>query len=147
MAVKFLNTKKTSSVSAQTADALVDAATKVRRNAYAPYSKFKVGAAVLTDDGRTFTGTNVENASYGATMCAERSAIFSAISGGAKSIKALAVIADYPQPVPPCGMCRQVLSEMGKGAQVIMANTAGVRRAETTESLLPLGFELEDRKQ
>jgi cytidine deaminase len=143
--VKILKSK-TLDLPPQMADKLVEVAAQVRRNSYSPYSGFSVGAAVLTEDGRIFSGTNVENASYGATMCAERSAIFSAISAGAKRIEAIAIIADYPKPVPPCGMCRQVLSEVGKGAQVVMANTVGARRIETIETLMPFGFELDDYK-
>jgi cytidine deaminase len=136
-----------SKTSVQAADELISAAAQARENAYAPYSRFKVGAAVLAEDGRIFTGSNVENASYGATMCAERSAIFGAISAGARKIKALAVIADYPKPVPPCGMCRQVLAEFGSDIDVVMANTAGQKRMENIATLLPLAFELEDRKK
>lgn len=129
-------------LTSEVADELVRAATDARKNAYAPYSRFEVGAAVLTEDGRIFSGANVENASYGATMCAERSAIFSAISAGARRINAIAITADYPEPVAPCGICRQVLSEFGRGIKVLMTNTDGAKRVETIENLLPFAFEL-----
>ena len=90
---------------------LLAAALAARENAYAPYSKFKVGAAVETADGHIFTGCNVENASYGLTCCAERNAVFAAIGSGARSFKALCVVADTEEPVAPCGACRQVLAE------------------------------------
>ncbi len=128
-------------------DRLVHAATEARKKAYAPYSRFHVGAALLTDDGRIFSGANVENASYGATMCAERAAIFGAVTAGCRKIEALAIVADYPAPVPPCGICRQVLSEFGRDTQVIMSNTNGDRRVETIETLLPFAFELGEDKE
>ncbi len=123
-------------------DQLLRVAADIRENAYAPYSSFRVGAAVLADDGRIFAGANVENASYGATICAERAAIFSAVSAGVRKIRSIAIIAAYPMPIPPCGMCRQVMSEFGKNIIVIMANTAGDRRVETIDSLLPHAFDL-----
>ncbi len=132
---------------AQSVDRLLEAAADARKNAYAPYSRFYVGAAVLTEDGRIFSGTNVENASYGATMCAERAAIFSAVSSGARKIEAIAIIADYPTPIPPCGICRQVLSEFGPDIQVVMANTKGEKRITTIATLLPFAFELGDNSK
>jgi cytidine deaminase len=120
---------------------LIMAARLSREAAYAPYSIFKVGAAVLTADGQVFTGCNVENASLGATVCAERVAIFAAVAAGQRQIKALAVIADAPQPVAPCGLCRQVLQEFGADCQVIMANLTGEYRVMTMEQLLPYAFE------
>ncbi|MGL4847717.1 MAG: cytidine deaminase [Clostridium sp.] len=90
---------------------LIKEAIKARENAYCPYSNFKVGAAVLFEDGNIYTGSNVENASYGATMCAERVAIFNGVAKGNKSIKALALIGDVNNYTYPCGMCRQVISE------------------------------------
>ncbi len=105
---------------------LLAVARQAREAAYAPYSgDFQVGAAVLTADGQIFTGCNIENASFGASMCAERVAIFTAVAAGQRQIKALAVIADTPQPITPCGLCRQVLSEFSPDCQVIMANVNG----------------------
>ncbi|MBA7528458.1 Cytidine deaminase [subsurface metagenome] len=120
---------------------LLSAAFEARGRAYAPYSSFKVGAAVLTEDGKTFSGSNIENASYGATMCAERVAIFKAISSGHKTIKAVSVVADYPTPIPPCGICRQVAIEFGKKAVVLMSNTVGEIKIEKLDRLLPSAFE------
>jgi cytidine deaminase len=120
---------------------LLAAARQARNAAYAPYSHFPVGAAVLTADGRIFTGCNIENASFGATMCAERVAIFAAVAEGQRQIKALAVIADTPQPVAPCGLCSQVLMEFSPDCQVIMANLQGEYQVLTTEQLLPFAFE------
>jgi cytidine deaminase len=120
---------------------LLKAALRARKEAYAPYSNFAVGAAVMTDSGEIFTGCNIENASYGATVCAERVAAFKAISAGHKSIKAIAVVADHPQPVSPCGICRQVISEFGPEAAVLMANTNGQTKMGNMKDLLPAPFE------
>ena len=130
-------------LSPDSAKALLDAARKARKEAYAPYSKFAVGAAVLTENGEVFTGCNIENASYGATICAERVAIFKAISAGHKLIKSLAVVADHPEPIAPCGICRQVMSEFGPDADVFMANTKGHTRTANMKELLPIAFELQ----
>ena len=104
---------------------LLDQARRAREHAYAPYSNFKVGAAVLTAAGEIFSGCNIENASLGATICAERVAIFTAVAAGCRDLTALAVIADTPEPVAPCGLCRQVLAEFSPDCLVLMANTAG----------------------
>jgi cytidine deaminase len=120
---------------------LLAAAREARETAYAPYSNFTVGAAVLTANGQIFTGCNIENASFGATVCAERVAIFAAVAAGQRQIKALAVIADTPEPVAPCGLCRQVLQEFGSDCQVIMANLTGEYRVLTITELLPYAFE------
>jgi cytidine deaminase len=120
---------------------LLTASRHARDAAYAPYSNFKVGAAVLTADGRIFTGCNIENASFGASMCAERVAIFTVIAAGHRQIQALAVIADTPQPVAPWGLCRQVLAEFSPDCQVIMANLAGGDyQVMTLDQLLPAAF-------
>jgi cytidine deaminase len=121
---------------------LIDRARQAREAAYAPYSNFKVGAAVLSATGEIFTGGNIENASLGATICAERVAIFTAVAGGCRHLTALAVIADTPDPVPPCGLCRQVLAEFNPDCQVIMANMAGQWRLMNLQELLPLAFRL-----
>jgi len=126
--------------------ALIDAAREVRHCAYVPYSNFRVGAAVLARDGRIFIGCNVENASYGLCNCAERSAFFSAISAGIKrgDLTHIAVIADCPAPVSPCGACRQVMIELG-GPQlvVILTNLQGQVAQSTAAELLPGAFTLE----
>lgn len=122
------------------AAALVAAATAARERAYAPYSRFAVGAAVLTAAGRVFPGCNVENAAYSATCCAERTALFSAYAAGERQIRAIAVVADTPGPVSPCGVCRQVLAELAPGAAVILANTSGATHHTTPEELLPGAF-------
>jgi cytidine deaminase len=124
---------------------LLDLARNARQSAYAPYSRFQVGAAVQTRDGKLFLGCNVENAAYGLCNCAERTALFSAIAAGYKpgDFKAIAVIADTPEPVTPCGSCRQVLVELCDPAMpVLLANTAGATHQTTVEALLPDGFRL-----
>ncbi|WP_455655567.1 cytidine deaminase [Phascolarctobacterium sp.] len=118
---------------------LLAAALAARENAYAPYSKFKVGAAVETADGHIFTGCNVENASYGLTCCAERNAVFAAVGSGARSFKALCVAADTEEPVAPCGACRQVLAEF-PFEKIILANCKGLTKVMTVAELLPYGF-------
>ncbi|MGA9756111.1 MAG: cytidine deaminase [Desulfobaccales bacterium] len=125
---------------------LIDAARRAREAAYAPYSNFKVGAAVLTAAGEIFSGCNIENASFGATICAERVAIFTAVAGGCRGLTALAVIADTPEPVAPCGMCRQVLAEFSPDCRIIMANLAGQKRLVNLKELLPLAFRLPPRE-
>ena len=119
---------------------LIDSATKVRNNAYAPYSKFLAGSAVLAESGVIYTGCNVENASYGLTNCAERTAIFKAISAGEKKIKAIAIVSDVPDFDAPCGACRQVIYEFGKDTDVIMANLSGKYKIEKISRLLPYAF-------
>jgi len=119
---------------------LVKIAQETRKNAYAPYSKFKVGAALLTKSGRIYTGVNVENASFGATNCAERTAVFKAVSEGEDEIYAIAVASDSEEFIHPCGICRQVLSEFGKGSmKVICSNKKEEYRVYTLEELLPQG--------
>ncbi|OQX56957.1 MAG: cytidine deaminase [Thermotoga sp. 4484_232] len=125
---------------------LIERARKARENAYAPYSKFKVGAAILTEDGEVYTGVNVENASFGLTVCAERVALFKAVSDGKRSFKAIAVVADSEEPVPPCGACRQVLSEFGD-MKVIMANLKGDVKIARLRDLLPDSFKFEEGKR
>jgi cytidine deaminase len=121
---------------------LLDRARDAREAAYAPYSNFQVGAAVLTTAGEIFAGGNIENASLGATLCAERVAICQAVAAGRRHFTALAVIADTPDPVPPCGLCLQVLAEFSPDCAVIMANTAGRWRLLHLQALLPFAFRL-----
>ena len=120
---------------------LIAAAAAVRLNGYAPYSGFLVGAAVLTDTGKVYVGCNVENASYPLTVCAERTAIGSAVSAGEKRIVRVAVITDTNPPASPCGACRQVIYEMGKDAVVLVASVAGHLHDTTIGELLPEGFD------
>ncbi len=120
---------------------LYDAAVKARKNAYCPYSHFAVGAAVRTKDGHIFTGCNIENASYGLTVCAERNAIFAAVKEGYQEFLALLVTADTPDPVSPCGACRQVMAEF-KIPNIILTNLQCAYRETTIEALLPDGFTL-----
>ncbi|GLQ50125.1 cytidine deaminase [Dyella flava] len=125
--------------------ALLELARHARQSAYAPYSRFQVGAALQTRDGKQFSGCNVENAAYGLCNCAERTALFSAIAAGYKpgDFRAIAVIADTPEPVAPCGACRQVLDELCDPAMpVLLANIAGATRQTTVEALLPDSFRL-----
>ncbi len=119
-------------------EALVAAATAVRRHAYAPYSGFAVGAALRIDDGRLFAGCNVENASYSLTICAERNAVFQAVASGARKFEAIAVVTDNK--ASPCGACRQVLAEFGPQMTVILADASGGRRVLTLDQLLPAAF-------
>lgn len=120
---------------------LLDEARKIRERAYAPYSRFKVGAAIRTASGRVYTGVNVENAAYPEGTCAEAGAIAAMIAGGDTEIAEVAVIADAPEPVTPCGGCRQKLAEFGAGGvQVTMANLKGETRTMTLAELLPGAF-------
>lgn len=118
---------------------LYEAALKARANAYIPYSHFAVGAAVRTADGSIFTGCNVENASYGLCMCAERNAIFAAVSHGQRNMVALCVVADTPKPVAPCGACRQVIGEF-KIPVIYLANCQGSWQKFSWQELLPYDF-------
>jgi cytidine deaminase len=125
---------------------LIQAAREARERAYAPYSGFKVGAAALTKDGRVFGGCNVENASYGLCNCAERTALFAAIAAGCRpgDFTHLAVVADTPGPVSPCGACRQVMLEMGGPSLIVLqANLRGNMAETTVAQLLPGGFTLD----
>lgn len=118
---------------------LMKIARKARQNAYAPYSHFAVGAALLAESGRVYTGCNIENASYGLTCCAERNAIFAAVGAGERRFKMLAVAAASPEPVAPCGACRQVIAEFGIPF-VVMGNLKEATKTMTAEELLPYGF-------
>lgn len=122
---------------------LIKKALEAKERAYVPYSKFKVGAALLTEDGELFTGCNIEVSSYSPTLCAERTAIFKAISEGHKKIKAIAVVGDSDFTYP-CGVCRQVMREFGKDATIIVANSEEDYRIYKLEELLPHSFGPED---
>jgi cytidine deaminase len=120
---------------------LISCARRARENAYAPYSNFKVGAALLTAKGRVFTGCNVENATYGLTVCAERVAIWKAISEGEREFSAIAIVSSSEAPAPPCGACRQLLWEFCGDVDVILANTGGATRCFRMAELFPSPFD------
>ncbi|HUO94344.1 MAG TPA: cytidine deaminase [Rhizomicrobium sp.] len=122
---------------------LLDAAFDARRRAYAPYSKFLVGAALLTDDGAIVPGCNVENATYGATNCAERTAVFAAVAQGKRKFRAIAIVGDLETPITPCGICRQVLAEFGHDIVVIGSNLKRDTMVTTVGALLPGAFDFE----
>ncbi len=120
---------------------LLEAALKARENAHAPFSKFHVGAALEDVDGRIWTGCNVENASYGLTLCAERVAVFKAISEGVRKFRRIAVAADTDKLTPPCGACRQILWEFLGNADVILVNLQGKTATFKMRDLLPEPFD------
>ncbi len=120
---------------------LVKIAREAMKNAYAPYSKFIVGAALETKTGKIYTGANVENSSFGLSMCAERIAIFKAVSEGEKEFKRMAIVADTKGVVSPCGACRQVMSEFGN-FEVILSNLDGEVKLTSVDELLPGAFDL-----
>jgi cytidine deaminase len=123
---------------------LFEAAVKAREHSYSPYSHFAVGAAVRAKDGRIFTGCNIENSSYGLTVCAERNAIFAAVKEGVREFTCLCVTADTPQPVSPCGACRQVMAEF-RIPEISLTNLKGDEKKVTLEELLPYAFDLEEK--
>ncbi len=120
---------------------LVKAATAVRENAYAPFSEFRVGSALVTDDGQIIVGSNVESASYGLTVCAERVAVWNAISQGKRKIIKIAVVADTETLTPPCGVCRQIIWEFGGDIPVVLANLHGKTETVQMKDLLPRAFD------
>ena len=121
--------------------AMLEAALRAQAHARAPYSGFRVGAAVLTGSGRIYPGCNVESASYGATICAERSAIVGAVSAGETAIRAVAVVTPTPEPSAPCGICRQLIAEFGPDVIVFAASSVSdVVYATTLAALLPFSF-------
>ena len=123
---------------------LVALAKEAMEHAYVPYSHFKVGAALLAKDGRVFKGCNIENASYGATNCAERTAIFKAVSEGCREFDAIAIVASSGDLVPPCGICRQVLFEFLPDGKVILDSEEKGMVTYLVRELLPLGFTSKD---
>ncbi|MRX71303.1 cytidine deaminase [Bacillus lacus] len=124
---------------------LIQEAKTAREAAYVPYSKFQVGAALLTKDGTVYRGCNIENAAYSMCNCAERTALFKAYSEGEKNFTAMAVVADTSRPVPPCGACRQVISELcPKDMKIFLTNLNGDVEELSVEELLPGAFSAED---
>ncbi len=126
---------------------LVKKAIKAKENAYAPYSEFPVGAAILTEKGNIYTGCNIECASYGGTNCAERTAVFKAVSEGERNIRAIAIISNSEDYTYPCGICRQVLIEFGSDIEVIIAKSEDDFKIYTIDKLLPNSFSPEDLKK
>jgi cytidine deaminase len=122
-------------------DTLTQAAKAVRERAHAPFSHFKVGAAIEDEHGNIYTGCNVENASYGLTLCAERVAVFKAISEGAGRLKRIAVVADTPTPTPPCGACRQILWEFMGDVELTLANLNNQQETVRLSTIFPRAFD------
>jgi len=125
---------------------LYNAAKEVIKNAYVPYSNFPLSAALLTKEGKIFTGVNIENAAYGATMCAERTAIFKAVSEGYRDFEAILILTKTNNPVSPCGSCRQVINEFNQDLEVIMMTKDKNEIIKTNDELLPSSFSKDDMK-
>ena len=125
---------------------LIEKALEAKKNAYVPYSNFHVGAAIVMEDGSIYCGCNIENASYTPSICAERTALFKAVSEGKKEIKKIAIVGDGDMTYP-CGVCRQVIREFGRDAEIIVANSKEDYKVYTLEDLLPHSFGPEDLKQ
>lgn len=123
---------------------LVNHAIRAKENAYVPYSHFRVGAAILTNDGEIYTGCNIENASFGGTNCAERTALFKAISEGKRDFKCIAIVSDSPDYTYPCGICRQVLSEFGNDLEILVAKSNGDYKVHSFKEILPYAFTSEE---
>jgi cytidine deaminase len=122
-------------------DSLVEAATRARENAHAPYSHFRVGAALEDSEGRVHTGCNVENATYGLTICAERVAVVKAVSEGAKGFRRIAVVADTDNLTPPCGACRQILWEFCGDVELVLSNLKGKSESMRLSAIFPRAFD------
>jgi cytidine deaminase len=135
----MVNAKKTRLSRAE--QILVDAAVGAMKKAYAPYSKFRVGAALEGEDGLVYLGCNVENASYGATVCAERNAVSGAVVDGCKSFTRLAIATRTSPPSPPCGLCRQVLAEFSPDLKILLTNPKGEVLRTNLRKLLPMNFD------
>ena len=128
-------------MSKQGQEELIQAARKAREQSVAPFSHFRVGAAVETEEGKIYTGCNIESASYGLTVCAERVAIWKALSEGERHFKRLAIVADTETLTPPCGTCRQIIWEFCRNATVILANLRGETETDEVRDLLPRAFD------
>jgi cytidine deaminase len=122
-------------------DLLIEAALAVRKYAHAPFSHFKVGAAIAAGDGRIFTGCNIENVTYGLTICAERVAVFKAVSDGVRDLRRIAVATDCDTPAPPCGACRQILWEFCGDAEIVLVNLQGKTESLRLSELFPRPFD------
>jgi len=129
-------------LSEESVQSLIETATDARLQSVAPFSRFLVGAAVRTENGKVYTGCNVESASYGLTVCAERVAIWKALSEGERQFTELAVVADTESLTPPCGTCRQIIWEFAKHATVVLANLRGQRETVSVKDLLPRAFDV-----
>jgi len=123
---------------------LIKYAIEARKNAYAPYSHFNVGAALLTKNGKIYTGCNIENSSYGASVCAERVAIFKAVSEGEREFTALALVTDTKEPVMPCGICRQVLAEFAPQLKIYSATISGIVKETTLDKIFLDAFTIKN---
>jgi cytidine deaminase len=128
-------------LSEDTIQSLIERATEARLQSVAPFSNFLVGAAVRAENGKVYTGCNVESASYGLTVCAERVAIWKALSEGERRFTELAVVADTESLTPPCGTCRQIIWEFAKHATIVLANLRGQRETVSIKELLPRAFD------
>ena len=128
-------------MSEESLQSLIETATSARLQSVAPFSNFLVGAAVRTQNGKVYTGCNVESASYGLTICAERVAIWKALSEGERQFTELAVVADTESLTPPCGTCRQIIWEFAKHATIVLANLRGQRETVSIKDLLPRAFD------
>lgn len=123
-------------------ETLIETAQLAKANAHAPYSRFRVGAALLTEDDTVFVGCNVENSSYSLTICAERNAVFKAVCEGHKKFKAMAIVSDDANLLPPCGACRQVLSEFAPNIVLILTTSKGSVKITTLDKLFPMPADL-----
>lgn len=119
---------------------LIKAALKAKKHSHSPYSKLKVGAAIITKDGKIFTGCNIESSSFSLTICAERTALFKAISEGYKKFSAIAIVSNSRYPIPPCGACRQVLSDLAGNIDIILIDKKGNEKVNKLSAYLPTPF-------